>query len=440
MGMGYSVQERDSCRVCGSRQVHGFLTVHDLPLAEGHVRPEDVAEVYTADLPLHWCRQCGVVQVLQDMDFDAYYEDYVYTVSHSPLMQTFMTEFATSVWRRFGLRPGDNVIEIGSSDGWQLKRFQDLGAHVLGFEPSAQLTAASRAIGVQTEQCLFTAETLDRIPPEFRPVHAVVSQYTFDHLPDPVDFLRTVAQVLDPERGVVVNEVHDFEKLYERREACLFSHEHFTYCTSESMARVFEAAGMRLLSTSLVPEAQRRGNSLIAAAALAGAVFEADPAPITPTLLALRAQPAYDDFGQEIERSHRRLADHVRAMNAAGRRVAGYGAAARGVTTMVVARLGVADVPCFFDLNPHLQGRLMPGSLIPVVAPERIAAWDVDEVIVFSYGYLQEIREQLADFIAAGGQVTSVLDYLQPEPAGAGSSLALGLKGRGGPISREQTS
>ncbi len=386
-----------------------------MPMPEGHTDPAKAEVAFTAPLPIYVCQACRVVQTLHDIDLSDYYTDYRYTVSRSKFVQDFMQCFAERVWRTFDFAEEDVVLEVGSSDGFQLKCFQQLGGHVLGFEPSETLAAAARASGVDTVQALFTREALDLIPSAMRPVQAVVIQYTFDHLPDPVGFLEAVREILDPQRGVVVIEVHDFEKIVERREACLFCHEHATYLSVDSLEAVLNQAGFVTARADLVPEDKRRGNSLIVAGTPASSRVPRVAPPRSELLDSLQQREPYDQFARDVIRSHGRLAAHVREMHAQGHTVAGYGAAARGVNTLTIAGLDGELIKCVYDMNPQLQGLELPGLGIPVPPPEQLLHDAIDEVIVFRYGYLEEIRQTYASYLNAGGRIVSMLEYLSSE-------------------------
>jgi hypothetical protein len=177
---------------------------------------------------------------------------------------------ASEVYQRFQLQPGDHVLEVGSADGYQLACFQELGAVGFGFEPAENLCQLSRQRGVDVTTDLFIASSIKRIPDAFRPAQAFVLLHTFDHLLDPVPFLDSVRLVLDPERGVLIIEVHDLAQIILRRETSLFGHEHATFLHLATMQRLLESRGFVLLDANFVPDCLRRGNSMLIAAGLKG--------------------------------------------------------------------------------------------------------------------------------------------------------------------------
>ena len=408
--MSWAIHRRTRCRVCGSRDLAEFLDLGEAPFTDDFVAPEDAGREFVAPLRVAMCRECWTAQTQHDVEVDEYYRDYNYSVAASPFAQRFMARLAQETMRRYGFGPGARVLEVGSGDGAQLAQFQALGARVLGFEPSAELCATSRAAGVPVAQCLFAADTVGAIPPDLRPADVVLLTYTFDHLPDPLQFLEAVSTVLDPERGVVVIEVHDLEEIMRRRETCLFEHEHSVYLSRQSFRRLLARAGFELLGTELLAERERRGNSLLIVAAPRGTRHVPDAA--APDVPQLEQSETYTAFGDAVAASHGALREYVRARRAEGARVAGYGAGGRGVMTLAVSGLGPDDIAYLCDRSGHAHGLLAPKSHVPICAPSRLAEDPVDELIVFSYGYMDEIRDQLERELPVMPRLVSMLDLL----------------------------
>jgi SAM-dependent methyltransferase len=411
----YAVRERPTCRICGADEPRFFLDLGEAPFTDDFVRPAEAGREFAAPLRVAVCPECWTAQTRHDVDVSDYYRDYRYSVATSGFAQRFMARLAEETLERYGSADGARVLEIGSGDGAQLVHFRERGARVLGFEPSADLCAASVEAGVPVAQCLFGADTVDEIPADMRPADVVLLTYTFDHLPEPLPFLEAVRTVLEPTRGVLVIEVHDLEQIMERRETCLFEHEHSIYLTSDSFRRLLARAGFELLTTQLLPAEERRGNSLLVVAAPVGTEHPADPAETLGR--DFDAWETYAGFGADVERSHEALRRWVRERRAAGRTVAGWGAGGRGVMTLAYAGLGPDDVAYLVDRNPHAHGYVAPGSHVPVVAPEHLDAEPVDDLIVFSYGYIDEIRDQIRGELDTQPELVSVLDLLRA-PAG----------------------
>ncbi|MEW6250687.1 MAG: class I SAM-dependent methyltransferase [Planctomycetota bacterium] len=404
------VQLRTQCRICSQAAPQRYLSLPPLPLTDAFLRGGQRGAEFLYPIDIYRCPACGVSQTLHDVDMRAYYREYAYTTSASAFTRQFMHELADAAWRQFGLRPGDAVLEVGSGDGAQLDCFARRGARVFGFEPSAPLVAESRRRGVPVAARLFDTGAEDDIPRDLLPVQLVLLCYTFDHLPEPMDFLAAVRRILDPRRGVLLIEVHDLARIVERREFCLFEHEHTIYCCAATLQGLLARAGLDVIEVGLLPEHGRRANSLVIGATPRGSELAARALPpLAPGPLTNPA--ACTAFGTAVRASIAKFQGWVRAQRAAGRRLAGYGAGGRGVMTLAAcARPGDFEYLC--DQNPSFHGLYTPASHVPVVPPEHALWHPVDDLVVFSFGYMDEIRRTLAALESRGGRLVSLLELL----------------------------
>lgn len=408
--MPYRVTYRQHCRICGSSRMHSFLRLPDLPLTDALLDQSRMGQEFLHPIEVYRCGECGVSQTLHDVDMGDYYDAYAYTTSGSGFVQKFMGDLAAEAWRLLGLGPGAPVIEIGSGDGAQLACFQRHGARVFGFEPSQPLAAEARRRGIPVSVRLFDHQAEQEIPAEFRPARLILLCYTFDHLQNPPDFLAAAQRVIDPERGALLIEVHDLDKIMQRREFCLFEHEHTIYCSAATIQRLLRCAGFELINVGLLPEERRRANSLIVTATPRSSALAAKALP-TLDAGALARTDTYAAFGGAVMASIDKLRDYIRRRRAENRRLAGYGAGGRGVMTLA-ACAQPGDFAYVCDQNPSFHGRYTPGAHVPVVPPEHVLTDPVDELVVFSFGYFREIYDQLAEFRRRGGKLLSLLELL----------------------------
>ena len=404
------------CRVCKAPHLRQFLLLKNMPLADEFVRSDTKGSEFAADIPVFWCEHCKTVQTQHNVDLSKYYlEDYTYTASRSPFARRFMSELTAAIIQRFGFKQTCKVIEIGSGDGCQLQNFRDNGFRVLGYEPSAPLAQESRDRGIDVVECLFTPETTGEIPESMLPADVVLLTYTLDHLPEPRRFLECVYTVLDKQRGILVIEVHDLSRIIERREACLFQHEHSVYLSALTMERLLDRAGFRLVNVDLVPESLRRGNSLLVTATPAESQIASTPRKTTEIEVELESWSPYAAFASKLDRGIQNLTRHVRKGRAEGKRFAGYGAGGRATMTMAMSGLTFEDIEFVCDSNPEIHGLISPRSHVPVAAPSELLDDPVDEVIVFPFGYFDEIRSQNEEFERRGGRFVSLLDLMTSE-------------------------
>ena len=405
----------DSCRVCKFKDLELFLSLHDMPMPDGHIKPDqNFTKEFKHDLNIYRCPSCGLVQTQVDFIFTDYYSDYNYTVSQSQFVKKFMEELSVFVWDKYNLKKGCKIIEIGSSDGEQLSYFKKLGANVLGFEPSKILSEIAIKRGIPTISSFFDENSLNKIPKKMKPTDVFLLSYTFDHLTNPMEFLNNVKKIIGKDKGIIVIEVHDLNKILQRNEVALFCHEHPCYYNEKIISNVFNLTGFKLIKSNMLPEEDCRGNSLI----VVGSLKESNYATSIQNNLSINfTEDEYDmmiNFSKKMKQGHAKLKAHVRKIRNRNKRVVGYGAAGRGVFTLLVAGLTKNDLEYVADKNPYLHNKLLPGSHIPVVSAEQLLedTEGLEEIIVFNYGYIKEIRNYYKKFISKGGKVTSVLEYI----------------------------
>ena len=402
-----------ACRICQSEKLKAFLRFEHYPLSDNFLRSADDPAEYLMPYQAHWCEDCKTVQNLTDFDWSEYYSAYHYSTSQSSFMQQFIERVVAQLFQHYPLPSKANVVEIGSGDGAQLQSFLSQGSSVFGFEPSSILSERAIQDGVQTTQSLFSTKTVHEIPEALRPVHAFLTFFTFDHIPDPLDCLKAMRSVIDPEKGVLVIEVHDLEEIIARTEACLFCHEHTVYLSLKTMDDLLKRAGFRLIESDLIPQEFRRGNSLLIAAVPDSSPVQPKEMPSSALLKELDSWAIYARFQEEVRAAHLRVREYITSRTNSGRKLAGYGVSARSISTLSIADVKFPELAYVLDKNPHLKGFFLPFSKVPIHHLEHLKVQPVDELLVFSYGYLEEIRRDLKDFTAQGGRLTSLLDLLK---------------------------
>lgn len=408
--MKAKIHLKNHCRICQSENLKKILTLPQMPFTDEFILQEELGREFKADIPIHLCLDCYTVQTQHDVDVTDYYEDYQYSVGTSKTASKFMETLAKSLIDKYFIEDKIKVLEIGSGDGGQLIPFQAMGGKVLGYEPSSYLTKIAEDQGIKTIQGLFNESSIEKLPEDFKKVDIVLLSYTFDHLPDPVNFLETVREILNPEKGILVVEVHDLEKIFDRREYCLFEHEHSIYLTSSTAQSLMERMGYVMIDFNIVPESIRRANSLLFVATPKGSIFANQALPKVE-LDNFEELNFYETQVQKIYQGIQNLDDYLEKNSQKGKKIAGYGAGGRGVMTL--AAMNKAHyLEYLVDKKPKGQGIYCPKSEVPVFGIEKLQESPVDYIIVFSFGYLKEIQEDLQKFGYSSEQLHSMLDVL----------------------------
>lgn len=385
-------EQHSSCRVCDADKssLYNFFYINNLPMPEGHILSDELA--YVHDIDIYWCKNCGMVQTQLDLDLDAYYKDYVYTTGSSKYVEEYMQDFAHTLCAKYLLTQDSVVVEVGSGDGVQLSKFRELGCKVVGVEPSGILASESEKNNIPTIAGMFDADTVSKLVQDYGSVNAIIIQYTFDHLQQPAQFIKDSFKLLDDD-GILVIEVHDFEEIYKRNEACLFTHEHSIYPTFNSISHLLQLYDMKIIGTDVVDENKRRGNSIVIIAAKLTNKNKKIKDSLTQLSNKLKHESAYHEFSNKVYYAHNKLKNYITEQKITGKKIAGYGAAGRGVDTAVLAGLDDKLLTCVYDMNVAFHGKKMPVSNIEVRRPAELFSDNPDELVVFSYGYIDEIKE-----------------------------------------------
>jgi novobiocin biosynthesis protein NovU/D-mycarose 3-C-methyltransferase len=402
------------CLACGSGRLQPVLDLGVQPPANSFIMAGEAADAEPAfPLGIQLCEDCRLVQLSHVVDPAILFSSYLYVPSASTTWLEHCEQLADYVCERGALGPGELVVEFGSNDGALLRVFQRRGLRVLGVDPASNIATQASATGVPTLNRFFgeaaAAEILDR----FGPAGAVVSTNVLAHVPDPVGVLRGVRAILRPD-GVYVNESPSLLDLVTRNAFDTIYHEHVSYFSLHALIGLLRAAALDVREA--VPQDVHGGTLRVLAVPSAGAAGAAAAAaapavsdPLLPLLEAERQAQIVDvaglrAFAERAEGLRRQLRSLVSTLRADGARLAAYGATAKGNVLLTYCGLTNADVAYVVDRNPLKQGRLTPGTHIPVVSPEHLAADPPDVLLLLAWNLADEIRRDLAWFTARGGR------------------------------------
>lgn len=393
-----------TCLVCQSNDVSAFLDLKETALANKFLRPEDVSAAEPAyPLRVGFCNDCNHVQLMERVPPQAMFDDYLYISSMSETLVRHLEGLATTVSTRFDLGADDLVVDVGCNDGTLLKGFQARDTTTIGVEPAANLAEMSRAAGINVVNAYFGAETAKTVKAAHGPARVITLTNVFPHLPFLDDFMRGV-QTLLADDGVLVLEAHYLQDLLAHRAFDTVYHEHVSYWSLRPMIRLFERYGIEVVDVARLPIhhgqirvfAQRKGVATATQAVSALVVDE--------KAAGLDSFDTFVTFAGGILDLKRDLWDLLNTLAADGRRVAAYGAPAKGSTLLSFFEIGPETVAYIADKSPLKQGRLTPGTHIPVVSPSRIQEDKPDYMILLAWNFADEIMAQQAAYRAGGGR------------------------------------
>src|SRR5580693_2361718 len=403
-----------TCRLCGATAMRTFVDLGMSPLCESYVPPDriDDAETY---YPLHVrvCESCLLVQLPAYVAAEQIFSHYAYFSSYSDSWVAHAKRYADAMIDRLGLNPGSLVTEVASNDGYLLQHFAARQIPVLGVEPAANVADAARARGIRTETQFLGPVTGPEIAARYGQADLVAGNNVFAHVPDIRGFAAGL-RALVKESGLVTLEFPHLLRLIERRQFDTIYHEHFSYLSLLTASRALETGGLRVVD---VEELSTHGGSLRVHARPAEAAGE--PSGRVKAVLdaeeaaGLQTVAGHAGFAGEVLRIKSELLAFLIDAAAEGKTVAGYGAPGKGNTLLNHCGIRSDLLAYTVDRSPHKQGMFLPGTHIPIYAPERIAETRPDYVLVLPWNLREEISDQLAYVRSWGGRLVFPIPALE---------------------------
>jgi SAM-dependent methyltransferase len=402
-----------NCRFCKQGLTHQVLDLGEQPFSNSYIPPGQEAMERRYPLRVFVCGKCLLVQT----DFDApadeiFSADYAYFSSYSSSWVEHARRYAEAMTARFNLTPASQVIEVASNDGYLLRHFVAKKIPVLGVEPTRGTAEAAIAKGVPTRIDFFGERLGRELKAEFGGADLTAANNVLAHVPDIADFTRGFAAVLKPD-GVATFEFPHVQRLIEGLQYDTIYHEHYSYLSLHAVQTIFAAAGLKVFDVEQLPT---HGGSLRVFAALKDGRHATTPnvARILSEERAARLDTVqgYDVLAPRVGKTRDDFLSFVTEARSQGKTIAGYGAAAKGNTFLNYCRVERGGLACVADANVAKQGKLLPGSHIPIVSPAELLARKPDYVVILPWNIKDEIATQLAPIRSWGGKFVIAIPEL----------------------------
>jgi len=403
-----------NCRLCGAPLTRTFVDLGMSPLCESYVPEErlDDAEVF---YPLHvrLCDACLLVQLPAYVSGEHIFSDYAYFSSYSDSWVAHAKRYAEAMIGRLDLIPDSLVTEVASNDGYLLQHFRAAGIPVLGVEPAANVAEAARARGIPTEVQFLGAETGREIAHRRGRADLVAANNVFAHVPDIRGFAAGLRALVKDE-GMVTLEFPHLLRLMEGRQYDTIYHEHFSYLSLLTSSYALATAGLRVLD---VDELGTHGGSLRVYARPeenGGEPTERVKAVLAAEEAAgLHTVAGHEGFAAAVLKIKSDLLGFLLAAAREGRSVAGYGAPGKGNTLLNHCGIRSDLLSYTVDRSLAKQGKFLPGTHIPIHAPERLAETRPGYILVLPWNLRDEISRQLSYAGSWGGKLVFPIPGLQ---------------------------
>lgn len=403
------------CRHCGTALTHTFLDLGCAPPSNAYLQTLDLErpERYYP-LKIMVCNHCWLVQTVDYARSDELFRhDYAYFSSTSTGWLAHAARYSEDMTASLGLTAESFVIEVASNDGYLLRNFVAAGIPCLGIEPTDSTAVAASKLGVPVLREFFSEQLGRHLASQGKQADLIVGNNVYAHVPDINDFTRGLQVVLKP-RGTITLEFPHLMQLLEHTQFDTVYHEHFSYLSLYSANRIFKAANLRIWHVEKHPT---HGGSL----RIFGCHAD-DPRQATDAITELLAEEArrgmqtnsvYNAFQIRANRVKNDLLAFLMEQKRLGKKVAAYGAAAKGNTLLNYAGVKPDLLPFVCDAAEIKQGKFMPGSRIPILPPSALTSYEPDYVLIIPWNIAAEVRSQLADLACRGTRFVTAVPRLE---------------------------
>lgn len=386
------------CRFCRTELSHVFIDLVNAPTSNSFLTKDqlDEPEVFYP-LKVYTCHSCFLVQIDEFKKSDSIFNDqYLYYSSYSTSWLKHAKKYTEQMIQRFGFSKHSQVIELASNDGYLLQYFRENNIPVLGIEPTANTAEVAINKGIDTVVDFFGTRLAKELAAKNTHADLLLGNNVLAHVPDIIDFVQGM-KILLKDTGVITMEFPHLMQLVDNNQFDTIYHEHFSYLSFHTVKQIFESQGLELFDVEEIPT---HGGSLRIYARHKNSNY-----PVSENVAALLNKESkkgmtgldyYNNFQQKAAHVKLDLLTFLIDQKRKGKKVAAYGAAAKGNTLLNYCGIRDDLIQYVVDANPHKQGKWLPASHIPVVNEAHLKEDKPDVVIVLPWNLKDEITQQLA--------------------------------------------
>lgn len=404
------------CRFCKTELTHDFIDLVNSPASNSFLTAAQLNEPETFyPLKVYTCHKCFLVQVDEYKKSDAIFNsNYVYFSSFSTSWLKHAKAYTEMMTERFGYNKESLVIEVASNDGYLLQYFHQNDIPVLGIEPTANTAEAAKEKGIASVVDFFGVRLAKELVAKKIKADLLLGNNVLAHVPDIVDFVGGMKIILK-EQGVVTMEFPHLMQLVDNNQFDTIYHEHFSYLSFTTVKQIFESQGLEMFDVDQIPT---HGGSLRIYAKHKEDVSKTVSDNVSK-LLELEASKGmsgleyYNGFQQKAMKVKLDMLSFLIQQKNVGKKVAAYGAAAKGNTLLNFCGVKNDLIDFVVDANPHKQNKFLPASHIPVMNEDHLKNEQPDYVIILPWNIKEEITQQLSYIRDWGGKFVVPIPSVQ---------------------------
>src|SRR3989344_1881203 len=393
------IKKNSNCRSCKGNNLQKVISLGSMPPANAFLKKEELnSKEASFPLEVYFCKNCGFVQLVDIVDPELLFRNYVYVSSTSPVFVQHFKELAHRIIDNFKLPKNSLVIDIGSNDGILLRPFKEMGMKVLGIDPAEKIAEIATKSGIETMPVFFNSNVARDIVKSKGKAKFISATSVFSHVDDLDEFLDGVKDLLDDD-GVFLIEVYYLKELLEKNLFDTIYHEHLSYFTARTMSSLMERKGLELFDVEVT---DTHGGSLRAYAQRKNGIHKISHS-VKDFIkkeedMKLDKIGTYLEFAKKIDSNKKALLELLKDLKSKNKKIVGYGAPAKGNTLLNYFGIGTNYLDYIVDDSAWKQGLYTPGMHIPVVSAEFLAKQKPDYMLILAWNFAKPIMKKLNDF------------------------------------------
>lgn len=394
------------CRICRSTKLYKFLDLGLMPIPNSFKKKEElIKKEKRYELACYFCEQCGLVQLSVVVDPTIMFKHYIYIPSMSKVMLNNFSSLVYEAHLKKGLDESSLVVDIGSNDGSLLALFKAYGAKVVGIDPARNISKVAELNGIPTEVDLFSCLSAKKIKKKYGSCDVITATNVVAHIDDLYGMFQGVDLLLKKD-GIFIAEFPYLSDLIDKLEFDTIYHEHLSYFSLGSWKYLVEKCGFEICDLRRL---QIHGGSLRLTHRRKSS--KRNPAKKTLDYLlniekqrGLNDKKTYDLFTLKVNNLKEELTVLIDSLKKEGKKIVGYGAAAKGNVLTNYFDIGKDKLDYIVDSTPYKQGLFTPGKNIPVYSENKLLEDMPDYLLILAWNFADEIMEKQDSYSIQGGK------------------------------------